>query len=80
MIGLGLFLSAVGAILKFAVTTTLVGIDIQVVGVILLVIGILVTVFGIAQVVMENQRRPPSGPPAGRPPYGGGPQGPPTGY
>lgn len=38
-IGTSLFLLAAGAILKFAVTTTVAGIDIEVVGVILMVIG-----------------------------------------
>jgi hypothetical protein len=62
MIGLGLLLAAVGAILKYAVTATLAGIDIQVVGVILLVIGILVVLFGIARLVLDQQNRPPAGP------------------
>jgi len=39
--GASLFLIAVGAILHFAVTATLAGIDIQVVGTILMVIGVL---------------------------------------
>ncbi len=38
-IGLSLFAIAIGAILKFAVKTTLAGIDIGTVGVILMVIG-----------------------------------------
>ncbi|MGH2959213.1 MAG: DUF6458 family protein, partial [Solirubrobacterales bacterium] len=38
-IGGSIFLIAVGAILKFAVTATVAGIDIQVVGVILMVAG-----------------------------------------
>ena len=38
-IGASLFLIAVGAILYFAVTATLAGIDIQIVGLILMVIG-----------------------------------------
>jgi hypothetical protein len=39
--GLSLFLIAVGAILAFAVTTTVAGISIPMVGVILLIVGIL---------------------------------------
>jgi hypothetical protein len=39
-IGASLFLIAVGAILRFAVTADLAGIDIQVVGTILMVIGV----------------------------------------
>jgi len=40
-LGVSLFLVAVGAILKFAVTADVAGIDIQVVGVILMVVGVL---------------------------------------
>jgi hypothetical protein len=40
-IGSSLFLIAVGAILYFAVTATLAGIDIQTVGLILMVIGVI---------------------------------------
>jgi hypothetical protein len=40
-VGLSLFLLAVGAILAWAVTATVTGIDVQVVGVILMVIGLL---------------------------------------
>ena len=41
-LGAGLFLIAVGAILRFAVTADLAGIDIQVVGTILMVVGVLI--------------------------------------
>ena len=40
-LGSALFLIAVGAILYFAVTATVVGIDIQIVGLILMVIGVI---------------------------------------
>jgi hypothetical protein len=40
-IGASLFTIAVGAILYFAVTATLVGIDIQIVGLILMVTGVI---------------------------------------
>ena len=40
-IGASLFLIAVGAILYFAVTATLAGIDIQIVGLILMIVGVL---------------------------------------
>jgi Domain of unknown function (DUF6458) len=46
-IGSSLFLIAVGAILKFAVTASLAGIDLQVVGVILIVVGLAGLVLGI---------------------------------
>jgi Flp pilus assembly protein protease CpaA len=39
--GVSLFLLAIGAILHFAVTATLAGIDIQTVGTILMVIGVI---------------------------------------
>jgi hypothetical protein len=40
-LGASLFLIAVGAILKFAVTADLAGIDLQVVGIIFMVIGVI---------------------------------------
>ena len=40
-LGVSLFLVAVGAILRFAVTADVAGIDIQVVGTILMVVGVL---------------------------------------
>ena len=40
-VGSALFLIAVGAILYFAVTATLVGIDIQTVGLIFMIIGVI---------------------------------------
>ena len=46
-IGGSLFLIAVGAILYFAVTATLVGIDIATVGLILMIIGVLGLVLGL---------------------------------
>jgi hypothetical protein len=48
MVGLSLFAIAVGAILKFAVQTSVAGIDIGVVGVILMVIGGIGLVIGVA--------------------------------
>lgn len=53
-IGASIFLIAVGAILKFAVTATVAGIDIQVVGVILMIAGALGLVLGLF--LMANQR------------------------
>lgn len=47
-IGASLFLIAIGAILKFAVTTHVDGINLQVVGVILMVIGIVGLLFDLA--------------------------------
>ena len=78
-IGASIFLIAVGAILKFAVTATVAGIDIQVVGVILMVagaIGLLLGLFLMAQngrqqpVAREyyDDRTPPGPPPPPQPP------------
>jgi tetrahydromethanopterin S-methyltransferase subunit E len=58
-LGSSLFLIAVGAILYFAVTATLVGIDIQTVGLILMVIGVIG--FVLALVLSRRSRtEPPS--------------------
>lgn len=53
-IGASLFLIAIGAILKFAVTKHVSGIDLQVVGVILIVIGAIGLLFDL---VMWGTRR-----------------------
>lgn len=73
-IGASIFLIAVGAILKFAVTATVAGIDIQTVGVILMVagaVGLLIGLFLIANgrrdVVVTpvyDDTQPPPPPPA----------------
>ena len=46
-IGTSLFLIAVGAILKYAVTAHVEGVDIQTVGVILMVVGVLGLILGL---------------------------------
>jgi hypothetical protein len=46
-IGTSLFLIAVGAILKFAVTLTVAGIDLHTVGVILIIIGCVGLILGL---------------------------------
>jgi protein-S-isoprenylcysteine O-methyltransferase Ste14 len=53
-IGSSMFLIAVGAILYFAVTATLAGIDIQIVGLILMVIG----VFGLVLTLILWRKAP----------------------
>jgi hypothetical protein len=60
-LGFSLFLIAVGAILRFAVTATVVGIDIQTVGVILMVVGAIG--FVISLVLTFNGRSAPPPPP-----------------
>lgn len=46
-IGTSLFLIAVGAILKYAVTADVAGVDLNVVGVILMVVGVVGLVLGL---------------------------------
>lgn len=46
-IGTSLFLIAVGAILRYAVTATVAGIDVQTAGLILMVIGVIGLVIGL---------------------------------
>ena len=57
-----LFLIAVGAILHFAVTATLAGIDIQVVGTILMVIGVIGFAISL-WFYFANRRTAPGSPP-----------------
>jgi len=58
-IGGSLFLIALGAILTFAVTATVGGIEIQTVGVILMIVGGLGLVLGL---LLANRRRYPGEP------------------
>jgi formate hydrogenlyase subunit 3/multisubunit Na+/H+ antiporter MnhD subunit len=60
-IGTSLFLIAVGAILKFAVTLNVAGIDLQTVGVILMVIGCFGLVLGLY--LLARSSRSPEVPP-----------------
>jgi hypothetical protein len=62
-IGGGLFLIAVGAILKYAVTAHVSWVDLQTVGVILMVIGVVGVLIGLY--VMVTTRRGMGGPPSG---------------
>jgi hypothetical protein len=68
-IGASLFLIAVGAILNFAVTATVAGVDIQTVGVILMICGGVGLVLGLIFMASASRRgAPPGGPPVGGPP------------
>ena len=58
-IGASLFLIAVGAILKFAVTASVGGINLHVVGVILMIVGAVGLALGLAM-AYTRRRRPPS--------------------
>ena len=60
-IGAALFCIAAGAILRFAVTAELAGIDLQVVGTILMVVGVLGLVLGL--VLTRRGDVPPPPPP-----------------
>jgi hypothetical protein len=54
-IGTSIFLIAVGAVLKFAVTASVAGISIQTAGLILMLVGLLGLVIGLF--MMASQRR-----------------------
>ncbi|MGN6189570.1 MAG: DUF6458 family protein [Conexibacter sp.] len=65
-IGTSLFLIAVGAILKFAVTASVAGVNLQTVGVILIVIGIAGLILGLGLWISAREdwrRRSSVGPP-----------------
>jgi Domain of unknown function (DUF6458) len=55
-IGVSLFLLAVGAVLKFAVTGTVSGIEISTVGVILMIVGGVGLLISLAMVAQERRR------------------------
>ncbi|HEV7775151.1 MAG TPA: DUF6458 family protein [Conexibacter sp.] len=64
-IGSSLFLIAIGAILKYAVTAHVAGVDLQVVGVILMIVGVVGLVIGLAVMMSARTgaRQPPPPPP-----------------
>jgi hypothetical protein len=57
-IGTSIFLIAVGAILRYAVTVTVSGIELQTVGLILMIVGIIGLVISLFVVVMAHDDRP----------------------
>ena len=61
-LGASLFLIAVGAILRYAVTAQVAGVDLQVVGLILMIVGVLGLVLGFVMLSMERRDRRPPGP------------------
>jgi uncharacterized protein DUF6458 len=63
-IGASLFLIAVGAILKYAVTADVAGIDLQATGVILMVVGVLGLILGLYLWNSARTRQGTSPPPA----------------
>jgi hypothetical protein len=62
-LGASLFLIAVGAILHWAVTATVSGIDLQVVGTILMVVGVLGFLISLALYVSRRNTDRPAPPP-----------------
>lgn len=64
-IGTSLFLVAVGAILRFAVTADLAGVDLQVVGLIFIIVGLAGLVLGLGMWISarDDWRRRGSAPP-----------------
>jgi Flp pilus assembly protein protease CpaA len=60
-IGGSLFLIAVGAILAFAVTANVAGIDLQTVGWILMIIGVIGLILGLVMMNRARSAPPPGG-------------------
>jgi hypothetical protein len=61
-IGASLFLIAVGAILRYAVTESISGIDLQTVGLILMVVGIIGLILSIVYMVVLSRPAAPRDP------------------
>jgi Domain of unknown function (DUF6458) len=57
-IGTSIFLIAVGAILKYAVTASVAGIEIETVGLILMIAGAIGLVIGLFLLTQADRRRP----------------------
>jgi len=57
-IGMSIFLIAVGAILKFAVTARVAGISIETAGLILMLVGVLGLVIGLFMLMSDRRRGP----------------------
>jgi len=66
-IGAGIFLIAVGAILKFATNVHVKGISIDTIGVILMVAGLVGLLIGLFQEIVWSRRRPVEGAAPGAP-------------
>jgi hypothetical protein len=60
-IGTSLFLIAVGAILRYAVTVQLSGLDLRTAGVILMVVGIAGLLIGFLLLARDRSTTPPAG-------------------
>jgi Na+/melibiose symporter-like transporter len=55
-LGTSLFLIAVGAILRYAVTASVSGIDLQTVGVILMIVGVIGAIVSVVWMIMSSRR------------------------
>jgi Domain of unknown function (DUF6458) len=60
-IGASIFLIAAGAILRYAVTATVSGIELQTVGLILMIVGIIGLVISLAVIFLRDDGRQPPG-------------------
>jgi hypothetical protein len=58
-VGASLFLIATGAILRFAVTATVAGVDLQTVGLILMIVGAIGLVIGLFMILGGRRAAPP---------------------
>ena len=58
-IGFSIFLIAVGAILRYAVTATVSGVDLETVGLILLIVGVIGLVISLAIIFLRDDGRAP---------------------
>ena len=58
-IGAAIFLTAVGAILRYAVSDNISGVDLQTVGLILMIAGVVGFVAGLAMAMSARDRDPP---------------------
>jgi hypothetical protein len=56
-IGTSMFLIALGAVLKFAVTATVAGIDIQTAGLILMIVGVMALLISLFLMTAASDRR-----------------------
>jgi hypothetical protein len=68
-IGFGIFLVAVGAILRYAVTAEVAGLDIGTVGVILMIAGAVLFLLSLFFVIWGRQQAASGGPPPPPPSY-----------
>jgi hypothetical protein len=59
-IGTSIFLIALGAILRYAVTVSISGVELQTVGLILMIVGIVGLVITVAMLLLQRDDPPPT--------------------